>query len=99
MVVPSLEREGALVVAYVHAAMFDPSVFPEPKRLDPTRARETYFNFGGGLHPCAGRAVNDVQLPTLVGALVRRGIDGVERPRYHGPFLDQLVVRFRRASA
>ncbi len=91
--------EGALVVAYLHAAMFDPSVFPNPKRLDPTRPRGAYFNFGGGLHPCAGRSVNDVQLPTLVGALVKRGIEAVEKPRYHGPFLDQLVVRFRKAPA
>jgi cytochrome P450 len=91
--------EGALVVAYVHAAMFDPSVFPNPRRLDPMRPRGAYFNFGGGLHPCAGRSVNDVQLPTLVGAVVRRGIDAVEKPRYHGPFLDQLVVRFRKAPA
>ena len=91
--------EGALVVAYLHAAMFYRSVFPHPHRMDPTRARSAYFNFGGGLHPCAGRSVNDVQLPTLVGAIVRRGIAAVEKPRYHGPFLDQLVVHLRRATA
>ena len=86
----------SLVAAFTQAAMFDAGVFPEPTRLDPSRPRSHYMNFGGGLHPCAGRAVNDVQLPELVAQLVARGIAAVERPRYVGPFLDELVVQFRR---
>src|SRR6266545_1625748 len=90
--------EGFKVAAFTQAAMFDPGVFPRPRRLDPTRPRSHYINFGGGLHPCAGRGVNDVQLPELVSRLVARGITCVGRPRFVGPFIDELVVTLRRPS-
>jgi cytochrome P450 len=88
--------EGCKVAAFTQAAMFDPSVFPNPSVLDPTRPQRHYLNFGGGLHPCAGRGVNDVQLPELVTQLVARGIVSVGRPRFVGPFIDELLVTFRR---
>ena len=85
---------GTTVVAYTQAAMFDPDHFTDPNRLDPTRAAALYRHFGGGLHPCSGRAVNDVQIPELVRQVVKRGILRVERPRYDGPFIDELIVSF-----
>ena len=91
-------RPGSLVAAFTQAAMFDPDVFPQPTELDPSRPQAHYFNFGGGLHPCAGRGINDVQLPELVARVVSRGIASVEPPRFVGPFLDELVVNFRRAQ-
>jgi cytochrome P450 len=75
--------------------MYDGNVFPRPMQLDPERPRNRYLSFGGGLHPCAGRAVNDVQLPEFVTQLLSRGIAGVARPRFVGPFIDELVVSFR----
>jgi cytochrome P450 len=89
---------GFKVAAFTQAAMFDRSVFPLPRRLDPARPRSGYITFGGGLHPCAGRGVNDVQLPELVSRLIARGIASVGRPRYVGPFIDELVVTFRRSQ-
>jgi cytochrome P450 len=86
---------GSTVVAFTQAAMFDPNHFSDPGRLDPTRSATLYRHFGGGLHPCAGRAVNDVQIPELVRRVLKRGISQVERPRYDGPFIDELVVSFR----
>lgn len=91
--------EGCKVAAFTQAAMFDPSVFPLPTRLDPARPQRHYLNFGGGLHPCAGRGVNDVQLPELVSRLVARGIASVGSPRFVGPFIDELVVTFRRLQS
>jgi glutathione S-transferase len=85
---------GATVIAYTHAAMFDPSRFPEPRRLDPTRALKLYRHFGGGLHPCSGRAVNDVQIPELVRQVIKRGIASADRPRFDGPFIDEVIVTF-----
>jgi cytochrome P450 len=85
---------GTTVVAYTQAAMFDPDHFTNPSRLDPTRATALYRHFGGGLHPCSGRAVNDVQIPELVRQVLKRGIQRVERPRYDGPFIDELIVSF-----
>ena len=90
---------GATVVAYIQAAMFDAGRFPAPGQLDPSRPAELYRHFGGGLHPCAGRAVNDVQVPELVRRVVRRGITAVGRPDYEGPFLDALVVKLRGSTA
>jgi len=90
---------GATVIAYTHAAMFDPSRFPEPNRLDPSRSLKLYRHFGGGLHPCSGRAVNDVQIPELVRRVIKRGIASADRPRFDGPFIDEVIVSFRgRAS-
>lgn len=86
---------GSTVVAFIHAAMYDPTRFPNPGRLDPGRSSKLYWHFGGGLHPCAGRAVNDVQIPELVRRLVRRGILTAGRPRFDGPFIDELVVTLR----
>ena len=86
---------GTTVVAYTQAAMFDRDRFPNPDQLDPTRSAALYRHFGGGLHPCSGRAVNDVQLPELVRRVLKRGILCVERPRYDGPFIDELIVSFR----
>lgn len=88
----------ATVAAFTQAGMYDASVFPRPFELDPDRSPEPYMNFGGGLHPCAGRGVNDIQLPGLVAPLIARGISTVGRPRYVGPFIDELVVTFRGAS-
>jgi cytochrome P450 len=87
---------GALLAAFTQAAMFDPAVFPHPGRLDPSRCPRDYMHFGGGLHPCAGRDINAVQLPELVERLVSRGIERAGSVRFDGPFLDQLVVYFRR---
>ena len=85
---------GSTVVAFTQAAMFDPRHFANPSELDPTRSAKLYRHFGGGLHPCAGRAVNEVQIPELVRRVLKRGIVHVERPRYDGPFIDELVVSF-----
>ena len=92
-------KAGSLVAAFTQAAMYDRNVFQQPMQLDPARRPGDYINFGGGLHPCAGRGVNDVQLPELVSCLLARGISRVERPRFVGPFLDELVVHFRSAAS
>ncbi len=87
-------KAGATVVAWTQAAMHDSRVFPEPQRLRPDRPPTAYLHFGGGLHPCAGRAVNEFQIPLLVGRLVARGIDRVGRVGWAGSFPDRLDVSF-----
>jgi len=85
---------GATVVAWTQAAMLDRDAFPEPGLLDPDRPRGAYLHFGGGLHPCAGRAINEFQIPILVGRLLARGIENVGRIDWAGPFPDRLLVTF-----
>lgn len=86
---------GDKVILWTQAAMLDPTVFPDPQRLDPSRPAVSYLHFGGGLHACAGRVVNGFQIPTLVGALVRRGIGSVGPVAWAGPFPNALRLRFR----
>jgi cytochrome P450 len=89
-------REGDDVIAWTQAAMLDAEAFPDPQQLRPDRPAAAYLHFGGGLHPCAGRAVNAFQIPLLVGALVRRGIKSVGAVQWAGPFPDHLTIQFER---
>jgi cytochrome P450 len=89
-------RAGDSVIAWTQAAMRDTSAFPEPAALRPDRPEAAYLHFGGGLHPCAGRAVNGFQIPLLVGALLKRGIKSVGPMQWAGPFPNHLILRFER---
>ena len=89
-------REGDDVIAWTQAAMLDAEAFPDPQQMRPDRPVAAYLHFGGGLHPCAGRAVNAFQIPLLVGALVRRGIKSIGPVQWAGPFPDHLTMRFER---
>jgi cytochrome P450 len=83
---------GDTVIAFTQAAMLDPDVFPEPRAMDPNRPMSAYLHYGGGLHPCAGRAVNDFQITLLIKHLLDRGIESVGRVTWAGAFPDRLVV-------
>jgi cytochrome P450 len=87
-------KAGATVVAWTQAAMLDASAFPEPALLTPERPRAAYFHFGGALHHCGGRSINEFQIPLLVGALLARGIERVGSIQWAGQFPDHLEVRF-----
>ena len=89
-------RQGDRIFAWTQAAMLDAEIFPDPQYLRPDRPPAAYLHFGGGLHPCAGRAVNAFQIPALVGALVRRGIKSVGTMKWAGPFPAHLPLRFER---
>ncbi len=83
------------VFAWTQAAMQDADAFPDPGQSRPDRPAGAYLHFGGGLHPCAGRAVNDRQIPILVGHLLRRGVARVGPIAWAGPFPDRLPLTFR----
>lgn len=83
---------GARVVAWTQAAMFDAEAFPDPPQMRPDRPAAAYLHYGGGLHPCAGRAINDRQIPMLVGKLLRRGLRKVGPVAWAGPFPAHLPI-------
>jgi cytochrome P450 len=87
-------RKGDQLFLWIQAAMLDPDMFPNPRAWSPGRPAKAYLHFGGGMHPCAGRVVNDFQIPLLVGALVRRGIHSVGKVAWAGPFPSHLPVQF-----
>jgi cytochrome P450 len=62
---------GTTVFALTHAAMFDPAVFPDPERFDPTRPLGNMFHFGLGIHECLGRAIGRVMIPEIVRQCLR----------------------------
>jgi cytochrome P450 len=85
-------KAGDAMIAWTQAAMQDASVFPDPDRLRPDRDRAAYLHLGGGVHPCAGRAVNRFQIPLLVAGLAGRGLVKVGRMGWAGPFPHRLPV-------
>ena len=84
--------EGTRVLLFTLAAMHDPAAFDRPGILDPQRPTDLYLHFGRGLHTCAGRDFNALQIPTLVRELVRRDVAGPASFKTRGPFPDRLVV-------
>ncbi|WP_293676086.1 cytochrome P450 [uncultured Phenylobacterium sp.] len=84
---------GARVFAWTQAAMQDAEAFPFPAQMRPDRPSRAYMHLGGGLHVCAGRPVNDTQIPMLVGKLLDRGLGKVGRITWAGPFPDHLTVQ------
>jgi len=81
------------MIAFTQGAMLDRDVFPDPNRMLPDRPRDGYLHFGAGLHPCAGRGLNAIQIPLLVSALVARGVIRGGKMKWAGPFPDRLPVR------
>jgi cytochrome P450 len=86
-------KRDTKVVINILGAMHDAKVFPAPRLLNPERPLTNYFHFGAGLHPCAGRAINAVQVPELVRQLLLHNASYAARPRFDGPFVDELLVQ------
>lgn len=84
---------GDKIILWTQAAMQDESAFPDAHIMRPDRPAEAYLHFGGALHSCAGRPVNDWQIPLLVAELLKRGIASVGKIGWAGPFPDSLPVR------
>jgi len=89
---------GTFTYAATLSAMFDPVVFTNPGDFNPRRKVE-YLHFGYGLHTCFGRAINGVQIPELMAALLRlpnlrRAPGSAGRILYDGPFPNRLVLEF-----
>ncbi|WP_295388977.1 cytochrome P450 [uncultured Thiodictyon sp.] len=89
--------QGTEVFAFTSSAMFDETAWPEPYTVRDDRSLDRYLHFGDGMHRCFGEYVNRIQIPTLVGSLLRlknlRTCSGI---LYDGPFPDQFVLSFDR---
>jgi cytochrome P450 len=63
---------GEGVIMDFSAANWDPSVFPEPERLDLHRPARQHHGFGFGIHQCVGQQLARVELQVVYPTLFRR---------------------------
>ncbi len=65
--------EGEKVVMYYGAANHDETIFPDPDRLDITRANaDRHLAFGYGPHICLGKRVAQIQLEAVYERILAR---------------------------
>ncbi len=89
---------GSSVFVGTLSAMFDPTVFTNPREFDANRNVE-YLHFGYGMHACFGTHINRVQIPELLAARLRlprlrRASGRAGQILYEGPFPNRLVLQF-----
>ncbi|CAG8445221.1 1573_t:CDS:1 [Acaulospora colombiana] len=64
------KKDDTILVSIASAHM-DPSIFPEPKKIDPQRPTDLYLTFGYGFHECFGKSVNFVAIPAIVKTILK----------------------------
>ncbi|WP_436735743.1 cytochrome P450 [Streptomyces sp. BBFR102] len=65
-------RAGEGVILLGELANRDPAAFPDPDRLDLTRAARHHQAFGAGTHHCVGQPLARLELQVVLPALFRR---------------------------
>jgi len=64
--------KGESVLCLLGAANRDPSVYPDPDRLDITRSNIRPLSFGGGIHFCLGAQLARIEAEVAIATLLRR---------------------------
>ena len=63
---------GTYVHMSIGAANRDPAEFPDPDRLDVSRAPNRHLAFGAGVHACAGMSLARMEGRVAIGRLLAR---------------------------
>jgi cytochrome P450 len=83
--------KGESVLCLLGAANRDPAVYPDPDRLDITRANIRPLSFGGGIHFCLGaqlaRIEGEVAISTLLRRFPKLKLDNPETPDWRPTFV------------
>jgi cytochrome P450 len=94
-------RKGDRIGLLLGAANRDPQRFPDPDRIDVTRAPNPHVAFGGGIHFCIGAPLARLELSIVLPILFERlpAIKLSEPARYRDSFhfhgLESLAVCWR----
>ena len=83
---------GNDVITLIGAANRDPSVFPDPDRLDLRRPANHHVAFGGGIHFCLGAPLARLEGQIAVGELVQR-FPGMEVDTQGAVLRDTVTLR------
>lgn len=91
--------KGTMLVAATQSAMFDPLKVDDPQAFRVDRPPYVYMHWGYGLHTCFGQYVNEVQIPLIVQAVLkrknlRRAAGEAGQLRYEGRFPAGLSLEF-----
>ena len=65
-------RAGDGIIVSLPAGNWDPEAFPEPDRLDLTRAARHHHAFAWGAHQCLGQQLARIELQVVYSTLYRR---------------------------
>src|SRR5947209_4999706 len=76
--------KGESVLCLLGAANRDPAVYPDPDRLDITRANIRPLSFGGGIHFCLGAQLARIEGEVAIATLLRR-LTGLTLDDPHNP--------------
>jgi cytochrome P450 len=83
--------KGEGVLCLLGAANRDPSVYPEPDRLDVTRRNIRPLSFGGGIHFCLGAQLARIEAEVAIATLLRRlpglRLDDADHPEWRPTFV------------
>jgi cytochrome P450 len=83
--------KGEGVLCLLGAANRDPSVYPDPDRLDITRPNIRPLSFGGGIHFCLGAQLARIEAEVAVATLLRRlpglTLDDPDHPAWRPTFV------------
>jgi len=90
--------ENATLYIGLISAMWDKTAYENPHQINLSRKVE-YFHFSSGLHACAGKYINMVQIPELMVGLLRlknlRRAPGKEgQILFDGPFPNRFILEF-----
>ncbi len=85
-------KKGQQATMLIGAANRDPAQFPDPRRLDITRAENRHIAFGLGIHFCLGAPLARVEGQVAIGELVAR-TSSLELAVAEPPYKENLVLR------
>src|SRR5262252_887425 len=85
-------RQGEMVMPFIGAADRDPAQFPEPDRLDLSRADNRHIAFGWGIHFCLGAPLARVEGQIAIDTLVRR-LPRLALATEHAEYRQSLTLR------